>query len=128
MLDGRINNRGTGGFHNYPKREPIPIGQRYCETCGIIEHGKIYNEVLAKHRGHNLCSWCPRRWKELEERLGRPIEFEEFRSGVGTHKKTQFKDFKSYGEIRKQAQEGKTVEELAVTFGVSKETIYRALS
>ena len=116
MLDGRINNRGTGGFHNYPKAE----AKKQCESCGIIEHGSIYNEFLSKYRGRMICSWCTIKWR----RLGRSVEFEEFKSGI----KTQPYYAKRYEEIKKQAQEGKTTQELMATFGVSRSTIKRALS
>ena len=100
-----------------------------CESCGITEGGKIYNEVLREYRGHDICDWCLRRWRELEERRGRTIEFEEFKTGIKTRNSSQVesKSSKRYKEIRKQAQEGKTILELTATFGVCDKTIKRAL-
>lgn len=52
-----------------------------CEGCGIAERGQQCGETLTEYRGHNLCYWCIWHWKQLEEKHGRTIEFEEYRKG-----------------------------------------------
>ena len=52
-----------------------------CESCGIVEGGKLKHEVLAEYQGHLICSYCPDKWKNLEKKLGRTISFDDFKNG-----------------------------------------------
>ena len=51
---------------------------RRCEACGVIKGGQIYHEIITEYRGHNICSWCINKWKQLEAKLGKTIDFKDY--------------------------------------------------
>jgi len=56
-----------------------------CEGCGIItEPGYIFWPAV-RYREHDLCSWCVKQWKELEEIVGDEVDFETFKKGLPWH-------------------------------------------
>ena len=53
-----------------------------CEGCGVIEHGRILDEVFVPFRGHTVCAWCKTKWKKQEALLQRTMDLEEYRKGM----------------------------------------------
>jgi len=49
-----------------------------CDSCGVIEHGKEFDESLSIFRQHLVCSFCHRLWLLEEELLGYEIDFGKF--------------------------------------------------
>ena len=50
-----------------------------CNCCGVIEHGKQFNETLSLYKGHLICSFCHNFWLSQEKRLGYEIDFNKLR-------------------------------------------------
>jgi len=50
-------------------------GEGRRESCGVIEYGKIYGEVLADFREHLICLWCRNHWLSMERKFGIEIPF-----------------------------------------------------
>ena len=48
-----------------------------CESCGILEHGKLCDETISFYREHKLCGYCTMLWVILDETIGRETTFEE---------------------------------------------------
>lgn len=48
---------------------------RQCEGCGIIERGKLCNEILKEYREHLICISCRKDWQAMEKKKGREVKF-----------------------------------------------------
>lgn len=51
-----------------------------CDGCGVVEDGKLFKEVIEEYRDYNICGWCIAKWKQLERKLGRPLDLREYRN------------------------------------------------
>ncbi len=59
------------------------IQEGQCEGCMIFTGGveEPWRE-LTEYRGRKLCGYCIKEWRRREERVGREITWEEFRTGM----------------------------------------------
>jgi len=81
MPRGRVTGKETVTIRGTTDGRWNKTPSESCEACLIIEGGNLCNEVLSEYRGHNICDWCLRKWRELEKRCRRVIEFEQFKKG-----------------------------------------------
>ena len=56
------------------------LTEEKCEGCGICIGGNE-ESFLIKFREKYLCSWCVKRWQEIERMRGRVLSFEEYTCG-----------------------------------------------
>ncbi len=107
------------------------ISQDKCEGCGVIAGGPLFREILSEYREHEVCDWCTLRWQRYELRLGRLIEFEEFKKGLKPESKLSTPSarakYRRNKEIKERLGKGESIADLAKTFGVSQRTIQRAV-
>ena len=98
-----------------------------CEACFIVEGGEQLREVLSEYRGYMICSRCQLGWIKLEERQGKAVDFNEYKTGIETASAQALSKIKRDLWIKKRAQEGMSVKELAERYHLGVRTIQRAL-